>query len=110
MSFGSRFSSRTRLKKASVCLSVSKESLQRFGRNDDGFAQASQQLPDGPGHQRLTVLSYVEPGQSLSQRVVSAAFGLALGHEITMLQQLRSVLLQKPLDRSGAVLCGPTWT
>jgi hypothetical protein len=32
--------------------------------------------------------------------VVSAAFCLALGHEITKLQQLRSVLLQKPLDGS----------
>ena len=52
------------------------------------------------GHQRLTMLSHIESGQSLSQRVVRASLGLALGHEITMLQQLRSVLLQKPLDRS----------
>ena len=50
------------------------------------------------------MLSYVEPGQPLSQRVVRAAFCLALGHEIAVLQQLRSVLLQKPLDRSGARL------
>src|SRR5512132_801506 len=81
-------------------LSVSKESLQRFGRNDDGLRRRLSNCRDGPGHERLTMLSYVEPGHSLSQRVVSAAFCLALGHEITMLQQLRSVLLQKPLDRS----------
>jgi hypothetical protein len=42
----------------------------------------------------------VGPGFTPGQRVVSAAFCLALGDEITMLQQLHSVLLQKPLDRS----------
>ena len=47
------------------------------------------------------MFSYIEPGQALSQRVVRAAFCLALGHEIAVLQQLRSVLLQEPLDRRG---------
>ncbi len=83
-------------------LSVSKESLQSFGRNDDGLRRRHSYCRDGPGHQRLTMLSYFEPGQSLSQRVVGAAFGLALRHEIAVLQQLRPVFLQEPLDRSGA--------
>ena len=59
---------------------------------------------DGPGHQRLTMFSDVEASQPLSKRVVGAAFGLALRHEIAVLQQLSAVLLQKPLDRSGARL------
>src|SRR6185503_12807392 len=33
-----------------------------------------------------------------------AAFRLALGHKITLRQQLSAVLLQKPLDRSGTGL------
>jgi hypothetical protein len=46
------------------------------------------------------MLAHIKAGQSLSQRVVCPASCFALGHEITMLQKLRSVLLQKPLDRS----------
>lgn len=40
--------------------------------------------------------------QPPSQRVVGAAFGLALRDAIAVLQQLRSVLLEEPLDRSRA--------
>ncbi len=55
-------------------------------------------------HQRLSVLSYFHPSQLLSEGVVRAAFCLALWHEIAMLQQLRSILLQEPLDRARARL------
>ena len=58
----------------------------------------------GVGDQRLTVLSHVQAGQSLSKRMVCATLRLALRHEITVLQQFRSVLLQKPLDRSRTTL------
>ena len=47
------------------------------------------------------------PANALSQRVVRASFGFALGHEITVLQQFRSVLLQEPLDRRGPGLVWP---
>jgi hypothetical protein len=39
--------------------------------------------------------------------VVCTSLGLALGHEIAVLQQLRSVLLQEPLDRRGPGLVWP---
>ena len=53
------------------------------------------------------MFSYVQPGQALSQGVVRASLGFALGHEIAVLQQLRSVLLQEPLDRRGPGLVWP---
>jgi hypothetical protein len=39
-----------------------------------------------------------------NERMVRAAPCLAFGHEITILQQLRSVFLQEPLDRTRARL------
>ena len=45
MSFGSRLRSRIRLKKCFDILSVSKESLQRFRRNDDGLGRCLSNCP-----------------------------------------------------------------
>ncbi len=67
-------------------LSVSKESLKGLGRNDDCLCRRLSNCRDRPRHQRLTMLSYVEPSQPRDQRVVSAAFRLALRQEITVLQ------------------------
>jgi hypothetical protein len=79
-------------------LLVSKESLQCFGGNDNGLGRCLSNGRDGRGHQRLTMFSYLQPGQALSQRVVRASPRFAPRHEIAVVQQLRSVLLQEPLD------------
>src|SRR6476659_4275761 len=84
--------------------SAFEDSLQSFRGNNDCLGHRFSDCTNGLGHKRLSVLSHIEAGQCLSQGVVCAAFCLALGHEITMLQQFRSVLLQKPLDRSRARL------
>src|SRR5438067_2124806 len=80
--------------------SAVKDSLQSLRGNNDCVGRRLSDCTNRLGHNRLPVLSHIEPGQSLSQHVVCPAFCLALGHETTLLQQLRPVLLQKPLDRS----------
>ena len=47
------------------------------------------------------------PAKPSSQGVVRASLGFALGHEIAVLQQFRSVLLQEPLDRGEPCLLWP---
>src|SRR4051794_13568034 len=82
--------------KTSACFRLSRIPS-KAPENNDCVGRRLSDCTNGPGHTRLPVL---EPGQSLSQRVVCPTFCLALGHETTLLQQLRPVLLQKPLDRS----------
>jgi len=83
-------------------LPVSHDSFQCLRGNDDCFGGRLSDCLNGFGHQRFSVLSHLQPGQLLNQRMVSAASCLALGHEIPVRQQFRPVLLQEPLDRSRA--------
>ena len=55
------------------------------------------------------LIRQILPAELSNDHMVSAVNRAALRHEIAMLQQLRSVFLQEPLDRFRACFVGTIW-
>src|ERR1041385_1853278 len=53
------------------------------------------------------MLSHIQPCQPFNERVMGATSALAFRHKITMRQELRAILLQKPLNRRCTGLMWP---